>query len=148
MPDDPKKLAREYFASGYNCTQAVLRSVLEERGLMFNQVPLVASGFGGGIGRQGGICGAATGGVMAIGMLIGEFAKDNTEQKNLAYEKVTEFLNRFRNEYSTVECRDLIGYDVSDHDSRKKAYDDGVFARLCPGFVESAVEYVLDIFPI
>jgi C_GCAxxG_C_C family probable redox protein len=147
MTDSPGKDARKYFLNGYNCSQAVLRTVVEERGLMFDQAPLVASGFGGGIGRQGGICGAATGAVMAIGVLVGSMNSDPKKQKELAYDYAAKFLIRFRKDFSTETCRDLIGYDVSDPAARKQAYDDGVFTKICPGLVEGAVDIVLEMLP-
>ncbi|MHA1960264.1 MAG: C-GCAxxG-C-C family protein [Candidatus Thorarchaeota archaeon] len=148
MSDSPRKSSRKLFLSGYNCSQAVLRTVLEERGLMFDEAPLVALGFGGGIGREGGICGAATGAVMAIGVLAAKITTDTKKQKEIAYEYAARFLSQFREEFSTTVCRDLIGYDVSDPASRKEAYDSEIFTKTCPGFVESAVDIVLDMMPI
>ena len=42
-------------------------------------VPRIASGFGGGIGRQGETCGAVTGGVMALGLIYGRDAAEDRD---------------------------------------------------------------------
>jgi C_GCAxxG_C_C family probable redox protein len=56
------------FLSGYNCAQSILLTMSEHRDGENVLIPRIATAFGGGIGRCGSICGALTGGVMAIGI--------------------------------------------------------------------------------
>jgi len=57
--------AGRLFDSGLNCTQSVLQAVI---GLDDPQLMKMAEAFGGGIGDTQCLCGAVTGGVMALGL--------------------------------------------------------------------------------
>ena len=79
------------FDGGYNCAQAVLQATT---GRDDPELLKMAEAFGGGIGRSGCLCGAVTGGVMALG-LKGEGKRNG--------ELVAAFRERFR----TTCCRGL-----------------------------------------
>lgn len=68
-----KSMAEEYFRSGgYFCSEAVVATVNELIGSPFpNEIVRMASGFPIGIGKSGCVCGAISGGVMALGMKYG-----------------------------------------------------------------------------
>jgi hypothetical protein len=59
------------FLDGYNCAQSVLLTMFEFWNGENALIPKIATGFGGGIGRCGSVCGALTGGVMALGVKYG-----------------------------------------------------------------------------
>lgn len=139
--------AREYFSSGYNCAQSVFRALLEEKEIFFEQAPILAAGFGGGISRRGEMCGAVTGAIMAIGILHGLHYKDPVEHKNVTYNSVNEFIKKFNQIHNTTVCNELIGFDISDSEARKKGNDEGIFDNICPNFVESAIKILLEMFP-
>ena len=52
----------------YNCCQAALLPFAEEQGLDHEDICRLAAQFGAGM-RRGSVCGAATGGLMALGLL-------------------------------------------------------------------------------
>ena len=58
--------AVNYFRSGYICTQAVLMTMQEFGQVQTPIEPKIVSAFGAGIGRRGSLCGASTGGILAI----------------------------------------------------------------------------------
>ena len=58
--------AVNYFRSGYICAQAVLTTMQEFWQVQAPVEPKIASAFGAGIGRRGSLCGALTGGILAI----------------------------------------------------------------------------------
>lgn len=68
-PSPPCETVREragrLFASGMNCTQAVLQAA---GGVDDPKMMAMAKAFGGGIGGSKCLCGAVTGGVMALGL--------------------------------------------------------------------------------
>ena len=68
---DHSKLAGELFAQGYNCAQSVLLAFEDITGLDRETAARVASSFGGGIGGSGEVCGALTGALMALGLVVG-----------------------------------------------------------------------------
>lgn len=135
--------AKSYFSSGFNCAQSVLRSVLEEKNMYFDEAPFLTAGFGGGIGLEGNTCGAVTGAVMALGMLLAENQKDPIEVKNKAYALTPKLLEQFRDKYGTTMCSQLVGFDMNDARARQKASEEKLFQNICPKFVSSAVDIVL-----
>jgi C_GCAxxG_C_C family probable redox protein len=62
--ETPGKRAGELFASGLNCAQAVLQATT---GIDDPRMMEMAKAFGGGVGGSKCLCGAVSGGVMALG---------------------------------------------------------------------------------
>ena len=135
------------FTDDHNCAQSVLISFLEHKGLSITEAVHLAAGFGGGIGLQGKTCGAATGGVLAIGALTGQTISNLGDSKNETYGLVMRFLKRFRSEFSSQMCSDLVRLDMTDPKQLQAALDEGHFKKTCPKFVEGAMRILLDIFP-
>jgi C_GCAxxG_C_C family probable redox protein len=98
------KKAFDYHDSGFHCAEAVSKAVVETYGQGMSQnIPMVATAFGGGVGRtHQGICGALTGGVIALGCLFGrnEPSADWTDASELA----AELKRRFVLEHGTTNC--------------------------------------------
>jgi C_GCAxxG_C_C family probable redox protein len=103
-----EKNAKAFFESGFNCAESVSQAILEafaDEGP--KDIPRVASAFGGGIGgSKDGLCGALTGGVIAIGYLLGRVnpSDDVDEAKAIA----AEFQDRYRKLYGTTNCGELL----------------------------------------
>ena len=66
---------------GANCAQAVLCAFAGELGLDAETAMRAATGFGGGMGRLAGTCGAVTGAIMAIGLARGMRAPGDQQAK-------------------------------------------------------------------
>ena len=94
------ELAVSYHPLGNNCAQCVLKSCIDFTGLDDGIATAVANGFGGGV-RSGEICGAITGGVMAIGLAAQK--KGITKINSI----ITEFVSEFQTEYGCVRCEEL-----------------------------------------
>jgi C_GCAxxG_C_C family probable redox protein len=71
-----RNMAEEYFRSGgYFCSEAIVATINELLGSPFHpDVVRLASGFPIGIGKSGCVCGAVSGGIMALGMRYGRTA--------------------------------------------------------------------------
>lgn len=72
MKEKVKSLAKDNFRKGLNCAESVFKAMLDS-GLV-NYPPETVSmttGFGGGIGLSGGVCGALAAAVMGIGAVHG-----------------------------------------------------------------------------
>ena len=100
------------FLDGYNCAQSVLLTMFEFWNGENALIPKIATGFGGGIGRCGSVCGALTGGVMALGVKYGT-NEPSSEKRLEAYEKAQELYKQFEELHGSVLCRELIGYNLS-----------------------------------
>jgi C_GCAxxG_C_C family probable redox protein len=135
------------FTDDHNCAQTVLFSFLEYKGLAFKEAVHLAAGLGGGVGLQGKTCGAATGGVLAIGVLTGQTISNLGKSKNETYRVTMKFLERFRKEFSSQMCNELVGVDMADPKQLQAALDKGHFEKTCPKFVEGAMRILLDMFP-
>ena len=107
---DHGKLAKEYFMKGYNCSQAVLLAFSDRTGLDEKTAAKIASSFGGGMGRMREVCGAFSGMLLVFGFLHGYVATSETakEDKKIQYERVQELAKRFREEFGSIICRELL----------------------------------------
>lgn len=73
------KRAVELMESGLHCAEAVLVAVLEGQGLPTGMAPRAASAFGAGVGRsKKGLCGALSGGLIALGLAQGRDSADES----------------------------------------------------------------------
>ncbi|MGD8971823.1 MAG: C-GCAxxG-C-C family protein [Desulfobacterales bacterium] len=100
--------ALDYHKAGFHCAEAVSKAVVEiyDQG-MCQDIAKVATAFGGGIGRtHQEICGALTGGVIALGCLLGRNVPgaDWTDASELA----AELRRRFVREHGTTNCGALL----------------------------------------
>ena len=138
--------ALRHFREGYNCAQSVLMTMTEHWNCKNELIPKVANAFGGGIARCGSVCGAVTGGIMAIGIKYGT-NEPSAEKQKVAYELAAQFYRQFEKNNKTVMCRELIGFDLSDLEQRKKAREQQIFQTKCPAFVKSAVEILASLHP-
>jgi C_GCAxxG_C_C family probable redox protein len=111
-----RKKVYGHYESGFHCAEVITKTVLE----MFSRTPhpeaaKAASVFGGGIGGSTEeLCGAFTGGVIALGYLLGR----NAPGENLrdAGALVKEFKSRFQTQFGTLKCRDLLfGFDEQEN---------------------------------
>ena len=95
-------------------------SFREYLGVEASILPKLATGFGGGVGRKGSICGAFTGAIMAIGMKMGRTDPKDRETLLKVYEKCQQFWEKFEKEFGSRNCYDLIGLHLDDPEENKK----------------------------
>jgi len=137
--------AKQQFEKGFLCAPAVLSTYSEQLGLEKTLAVKIACGFGGGIGRTGRTCGAVTGAVMAIGLKHGQVNLADEESRLRTYMLVKEFIDKFTTLHGSIECKDLIGYDLSNSGELRSARESGVFQNKCPGFVYDSARILEDI---
>jgi len=140
----PVDKAATRFLDGYNCAQSVLMTMCEHWKVENELIPKIASGFGGGIGRCGSVCGVLTGGVMALGIKFGSNDAP-AEKRRKVYSISSKFVRRFEERHGTVYCRDLIGYDLYDSKEWERAKREKVVEKTCVYFAREAVEVLLDL---
>ena len=70
-PEERSARAKELFLSGYNCAQSVLIAFSDMTGFDEKTSAMVASGFGGGMGRMREVCGAVSGMFIAYNIMNG-----------------------------------------------------------------------------
>jgi C_GCAxxG_C_C family probable redox protein len=123
----------------------VLLAVCKATGWDCGCIPRIASGLGGGVGRQGEVCGALTGGVLAVGLVHGRDRAQETEAKNAVHAKAGQFVQRFAEVNGALRCRDLIGLDVSSEEGVQEYYARNLLEEKCLGIVSNAVRVVLEL---
>jgi C_GCAxxG_C_C family probable redox protein len=83
-------------------------------------LPQLASGFGGGIGHKGSICGALTGAVMAIGMKMGRTDPKDRKTLQKVYDKCQGFWSQFEKEFGNINCYNIIGIHLDNEEERQR----------------------------
>lgn len=136
--------AAQLFNSNFNCTQAVLAAFAEPGQIDEATAMKIASGFGGGIGRTGGTCGALTGAVMVIGLRCGTADAADKTTKLEVYRKVRLLTEEFKLRAGSTICRDLIGFDLSTPQGQLAAKEPRAFDR-CDNFVRIAAEILEEL---
>lgn len=137
--------AVDCFNSGFNCSQAVFSAFCEDFGLDRRLGLKTAGSFGGGMGHIGEACGAVTGAFMVLGLKYGQDDEEDKYSKAVTYLLVKDFASRFRKLNGSINCRELIKYDLSDVNQLNAARQTDVFKTKCLKFVKDAVE-LLDQF--
>ena len=100
--------AEALFLSGANCAQAVLCAFEKEVGLEHKTAMMLASSFGGGMGRMREVCGAVSGMFMVAGLLYGYDENSPKEAKAEHYELIRNLADRFRDKTGSILCRELL----------------------------------------
>ena len=131
------------FAGGYNCAQSVFFAFLEDLEIDQDTALKVASGFGGGMGRQGEVCGAVTGGIMALGAKHGRGEKEDPTAADVTYAKTREFMAQFASKHGSCLCRELLnGCDLATEEGQAAFREKDLKNKVCTPCVQSAVEMV------
>jgi C_GCAxxG_C_C family probable redox protein len=104
----------------------------------------IATGFGAGFGRRGYVCGAITGGILALGLVSARDRASTREDRiglrDDVYAKVGELTRRFEEDFGSVQCHDLTGIDFLKEQERH-AFDksDGKH-RICFPAIRLVIE--------
>ena len=87
---------------------------------------------------MGEVCGAVSGGVLAIGLLYG---RDNADEVGNKTEK---FVRRFAELKGAVRCNDLTGVDLNSEEGLREYDARNLGEEICNGVVSSAVQLLLE----
>ena len=126
----------------------MLSAYSEQFGLEKELALKIACGFGGGIGRTGRTCGAVAGAVMVIGLKHGQTDADDDESRQETHRLVKEFIDKFEALHGSIECRELIGYDLSNPAEFEAARADDAREKKCRGFVHDAARILEDVLDV
>jgi C_GCAxxG_C_C family probable redox protein len=106
-------------------------------------IPRIASGFAGGIGNTGSVCGSVIGAVMAISLKQGRADSMEEALRNLAVTQ--EFRRRFETEMDTINCRELTGVDLSTPEGVEELMSSDIPQKVCFPAVSVAYQLVIDL---
>ena len=100
-------------------------------------VPSIATGFGGGLGRNGFVCGVLAAGTIIIGI------KEKGKGKKQVYPVVDRFVSDFKSRFGGVNCRELIGVDLKTEEGMAYLKEEG--KKKCSEFVRCAADKICEI---
>lgn len=129
------------FRSGCACSQSVLGAFAADYGLDESTALKLACGFASGM-RRGLTCGAVTGGHMVLGLALAGDACRTVEGRATCHDAVAAFSTAFEARHGALECRQLLGVDVSTPEGRDAAKAANLFATRCAQYVHDAAELV------
>ena len=104
--------------------------------------PSAAIALNGGVGWSGAMCGSLTGAALAVGMLAERRIPDHERAKLVARELVAGALARFREVHGSVDCRELIGYDLRAPGEHHAFLDSGLWRTRCMVQIETVVSHL------
>lgn len=121
----------------YNCAQSVLTAYAGDFGLSKETTLQIAVGFGAGMGRLQGTCGALSGAIAVLGLASGFKEKDTREKVAQVYAKVRRLVGDFTREKGTTNCKELLGCDLLTEEGQKCFADNNLrnncreYIKLC-----------------
>ena len=140
--------ALDCFNSGMNCAQAVLAAFSDDLNFDNLLAMQISSGFGGGMGRLQGTCGAVTGAFMVLGIYTSGKYSDIDERKDLLNVYIQELNARFTAIHSTSNCAKLLGIDLKTPEGRQTMQDQNLSQRICCKCISDSVDILADIIKL
>jgi C_GCAxxG_C_C family probable redox protein len=140
------EMAEQKFLSGFNCAQSVLFTFSDDIGIDKNAALKVSCGFGAGMGRKQEVCGAVTGGIIAIGAKYGRGEDDDISATNKTYIKTRELMNKFQAKHGTCNCLELLdGCNLMTENGQKYFKENDLKNKVCKGCVGDVVQILEEI---
>ncbi len=133
--------ALTYFKEGNACSETILLFFADSNHIKSEIIPKIASGFGGGVARMGSVCGALTGAIMAIGLKYGRSNASDKEAYELCLKKSSKFYKKFKKEFGSILCFDLINCDLSTSKGRHNYRKRDLKEEKCSNYVKRARKF-------
>jgi C_GCAxxG_C_C family probable redox protein len=119
-----------------------LLAVAEHLEIRSDIIPRIATGFCSGVARTGGLCGAVSGGIMAIGLALGRNAP--ADSIDPCYLAVHSFLDRFSDQFQAITCLELTGVHLGTPEGQAGFREKGQFKN-CVNYAGEATRLVVEI---
>ena len=121
------------FGQGLHCSQIVFAYGAKKLGFDEKDARKISAPFGGGM-FDGERCGSATGALMALGLEYGHSSAEDKEKEAVLTEKRIEFNKRFREEFGSLNCADILGANFGTPEGYNKIMDENLL-RNCPRLI-------------
>jgi len=130
--------AHREFLKRFTCSAAVFSAFSPGLGLEADTAKKIACGFGAGISKTGNMCGAVSGAIMVIGLKHGKCVEGDEAATDRTRALVRRFIREFTEKNGSVNCMELLRYDLSNPDEYTAAQKSGIFMEKCPALVRDA----------
>lgn len=132
--------SRELFSSGWYCAESVLLAVAENQAIDCECIPGIATGLCSGLSRTAGPCGAVTGAVLGISLVLGR--RRVSDPLDECYCATQELLNEFAELFGADTCQALTGCHLGTGEGQARFKNEGIHEQ-CLGFVAEATRLAL-----
>ena len=128
------------FEQGFSCSQAVFGAFADSLGMDRNMAMKVSDCFRSGMCMTD-VCGAFTGGIMALGLKFGRIEATDTAARDLSGKMVGKFTEQFKeNTGGKLTCKDILGCDMRTAEGKAKMKEEGIRKKVCTKLVRTAGE--------
>lgn len=137
--------AEQAFASGLYCAESVVLALARHHGVNSPLVPRMATAFCSGMARSCGPCGALTGALLGIGLILGRDAPGAPVEP--AYRAAQRMIAAFEQAFGARDCAELLGCDLGTEAGQAifRAQQLGV---RCKRYTARAAELAADIIAL
>ncbi len=139
---DLNQKSKELFDSGLYCAESVLKVVADEVNISSSLIPGIATGFCSGMSRTCNMCGALTGGMLALNIVLGRSSSDESAEKN--YEAIQSLINSFKDEFGSTNCKELLGCDLGTCEGHE-VFEENDLHLKCREYTGKATELACEI---
>ena len=136
------QLAESHFENGLLCAESVVSAIAEYQGVDDHLASKMATGFCSGMARTCGPCGALSGAVMGISLVLGRESKSDTVAAT--YEATKELIEEFESEFGAKDCHKLLGCDIGTEEGMAHFRSQNLRAS-CSNYTRKATEIAVQI---
>jgi C_GCAxxG_C_C family probable redox protein len=104
---DVRKSAEDSFSSGLYCAESVILAIARAKGEDSELLPRLATALCSGMSRSCGPCGALTGALLGVGLVLGRSTPDGSVEP--AYTAARQVIREFEQEFGSRDCHALLG---------------------------------------
>ena len=133
---------RELYDDGYFCAEAVLMVIAEQKGIKSDLIPKIGTGLCAGFAGTSGMCGALSGAVLALNMILGRSLGSDSKDEN--YRAVQQLISSFEEHAGSVNCTSLMGCHLGTEEGRITFYDNNLIEK-CKDYCDIAVDVTLGL---
>ncbi len=134
-----------FYQQGYTCAQSILASFVARYGLPQNLAFRLGEPFGAGTSCTDDMCGSVMGAILVLGLQYGSILSTDDAARSRTYQRVHDLIHRFQEIHGSIQCTDLLGYNLGDPKQFKTVCEKGLFTQQCPIFVRDAAQIVTEL---
>ncbi|WP_088225179.1 C-GCAxxG-C-C family protein [Desulfosporosinus sp. FKB] len=137
--------AVDMMKNGFLCSQAVFSTLGEQLGMDRSQAIKLATGFGAGISGTGEICGAVSGGIMAMGLKHGNDENTVFDMGNRTFPLAQELIEKIKVKHGCSTCKGLTGIDFTPEGS-KLFKEQNIAEKICFNVIRDVIDTVEELW--
>ena len=145
MTNPEVEQAVAFYKLGYTCTQSILASFGPRYSLPQDLAFRIGEPFGAGTSCTNDMCGSVTGAIMLLGLQYGSIHNDDITARSYTYQRVHELIQRFKKIHGSIQCTELLGYNLSEPQQLQTVWEKGLFIQLCPILVRDATQILVEM---